>query len=205
VPLGEYATQTSLDFGTHLEQFCSWYFEDAKKMGKVIKIEIPLFPTPNGNHEARSQFAVYVKSDKTADESKIDRLLSLGNRQKSPCRISWMGASPFCNYCKGHGHLLLHCPKRLAIVCSACNANGHVSFTCSRFSARDVKRAKGSGRMEPIKLSAYADDLMTLISSTTEWSALEDTLQTYGPAFNAKVNLSKTVAFPMAPSYSKEL
>ncbi|KAG9060708.1 hypothetical protein KI688_009824, partial [Linnemannia hyalina] len=75
----DYQFQTSLDFGTHLEQFCSWYFEDAKRMGKVIKIEIPLFPTPNGNHEARSQFAVYVKSDKTADEFKIDRLLSLGN------------------------------------------------------------------------------------------------------------------------------
>ncbi|KAG9060865.1 hypothetical protein KI688_007934 [Linnemannia hyalina] len=54
--------QTSLDFGIHLEQFCSWYFEDVKKMGKVIKIEIPLFSTPNGNHEARSQFAVYVKN-----------------------------------------------------------------------------------------------------------------------------------------------
>ncbi|KAG9061130.1 hypothetical protein KI688_007760 [Linnemannia hyalina] len=61
------------------------------------------------------------------------------------------------------------------------------------------------GRTEPIKLSAYADDLMTLISSTTEWSALEDILLTYGRASNAKVNLSKTMAFPMAPSYSKEL
>ncbi|OAQ22473.1 hypothetical protein K457DRAFT_131251 [Linnemannia elongata AG-77] len=60
------------------------------KMGKVIKIEIPLFPTPNGNYEARSQFTVYVKSDKTAEDCKIGRLLSLGSRQKAPCRISWM-------------------------------------------------------------------------------------------------------------------
>ncbi|KAF9129835.1 hypothetical protein BGW39_003775, partial [Mortierella sp. 14UC] len=121
----DYQFQSSLDFGIQLEQFCSWYFEDTKKMGKVIKIEIPLFPTPNGNYKARNQFAVYVKSDRTADDCKIDRLLPLGNRQKAPCRISWMGATPFCNYCKGYGHLILQCPKRLAIVCSACNANGH--------------------------------------------------------------------------------
>jgi hypothetical protein len=139
----DYQFHSSLDFGVRLEQFCSWYFEDTMKMGKVIKIEIPLFPTPNGNYEARSQFTVYVKSDKTAEDCKIDRLLSLGSRQKAPCRISWMGASPFCNYCKGDGHLIPQCPKRLAIVCSACKANGHVSFTCSRFSARDAKGAKG--------------------------------------------------------------
>ncbi|KAK3827328.1 MAG: hypothetical protein J3R72DRAFT_426237 [Linnemannia gamsii] len=65
----DYQFLSSLDFGVRLEQFCSWYFEDFKKMGKVIKIEIPLFPTPNGNYEARSQFAVYVKSDKTAVDS----------------------------------------------------------------------------------------------------------------------------------------
>ncbi|KAF9541636.1 hypothetical protein EC957_002877, partial [Mortierella hygrophila] len=91
----DYQFQSSLDFGVPLEQFCSWYFEDTMKMGKVIKIEIPMFPTPNGNYEARSQFTVYVKSDKTAEDCKIGRLLSLGSRQKAPCRISWMGASPF--------------------------------------------------------------------------------------------------------------
>lgn len=61
------------------------------------------------------------------------------------------------------------------------------------------------GRTESIKLGAYADDLMTIISTTAEWIALENCLQTYGRASNAKVNLSKTVAFPMAPSYSIEL
>ncbi|KAK3805460.1 MAG: hypothetical protein JOS17DRAFT_781365 [Linnemannia elongata] len=145
----DYQFQSSLDFGARLEQLCSWYFEDTKKMGKVIKIEVPLFPTPNGNYEARGQFTVYVKSDKTAEACKIDRLLSLGSHQKAPCRISWMGASPFCNYCKGDGHLIPQCPKRLAIVCSACNANGHVSFTCSRFSARDAKEAKASNTEQP--------------------------------------------------------
>jgi len=61
------------------------------------------------------------------------------------------------------------------------------------------------GRTVPIKLGAYADDLKTIISTTSEWTALEDCLQIYGRASNAKVNLSKTVAFPMAPSYSVEL
>ncbi|KAF9111579.1 hypothetical protein BGW39_004320, partial [Mortierella sp. 14UC] len=96
----DYHFQSSQDFGDNLVNFCKWYFETTKKMGKVLKVEIPLFPTPNGNYEARSQFAVYVKCDKTPEENKIDRQLSLGNRQKTPCRISWMGASPFCNYCK---------------------------------------------------------------------------------------------------------
>ncbi|KAG0247260.1 hypothetical protein BGZ95_008857, partial [Linnemannia exigua] len=45
----DYQFHTSLDVGVHLEQFCSWYFEEFKEMGKVIKIEIPLFLTPNGN------------------------------------------------------------------------------------------------------------------------------------------------------------
>lgn len=144
----DYHFQTSLDFGPHLEQFCSWYFEESKRMGKVIKIEIPLFPTPNGNYEARSQFAVYVKSDRTAEECGIDRQVSLGSRQKIPCRVSWMGAPPFCNYCKGYGHFIPQCPKRLSIICSACNASGHVSFTCARFSARDAQEAKGK---EPVR------------------------------------------------------
>ncbi|KAF9112822.1 hypothetical protein BGW39_003961 [Mortierella sp. 14UC] len=71
--------------------------------------------------------------------------------------------------------------------------------------APSIYGVKIPGRMEPIKLGAYADDLMILISTTTEWTALKDALQIYGRASNAKVNLSKTVAFSMSPSHSKEL
>ncbi|KAH7052673.1 hypothetical protein BKA57DRAFT_526697 [Linnemannia elongata] len=42
----DYQFHSSLDFGVRLEQFCSWYFEDTMKIGKVIKIEIPLLPPP---------------------------------------------------------------------------------------------------------------------------------------------------------------
>ncbi|KAH7044379.1 hypothetical protein BKA57DRAFT_495117 [Linnemannia elongata] len=46
---------------------------------------------------------------------------------------------------------------------------------------------------------------MTIKSTTAEWTVLENCLQIYNRASNAKVNLSKTVAFPMTPSYSIEL
>ncbi|KAK3813584.1 MAG: hypothetical protein J3R72DRAFT_498512 [Linnemannia gamsii] len=191
----DYQFHTSLDFGVQLEQFCSWYFEDFKEMGKVIKIEIPLFPTPNGNYEARSQFAVYVKSDKTADDCRIDRLLPMGSRQKAPCRISWMGATPFCNYCKGYGHLIPQCPKRLAIVCSACNANGHVSFTCSRFSARDTKGAKG-------KMTVRGQPTATpfIESSPPSSDASSSATSSSDPSSSCTTTISSTSSLASSPS-----
>ncbi|KAK3805464.1 MAG: hypothetical protein JOS17DRAFT_661224, partial [Linnemannia elongata] len=45
---------------------------------------------------------------------------------------------------------------------------------------------------------AYADDLLTLISSVDEWHALEDSLRLYGEASNARINIGKTTAFPMS-------
>jgi len=194
----DYQFHSSLDFGVRLEQFCSWYFEDTMKMGKVIKIEIPLFPTPNGNYEARSQFTVYVKSDKTAEDCKIDRLLSLGSRQKAPCRISWMGASPFCNYCKGDGHLIPQCPKRLAIVCSACNANGHVSFTCSRFSARDAKGAKG--KMPVRGQSTTTSSAEPSSSSTTTSSSAPSTSTSSSSSPSSSSSSSSSSSASPSPS-----
>ncbi|KAF9342948.1 hypothetical protein BGX26_006525, partial [Mortierella sp. AD094] len=44
---------------------------------------------------------------------------------------------------------------------------------------------------------AYADDLLCLIKSAEEWTHLKEILATYGRASNAKLNLSKTVAFPL--------
>jgi hypothetical protein len=53
-------------------------------------------------------------------------------------------------------------------------------------------------RQDPVKQGAYADDLLAMVSSVEEWEALDRALQLYGSASNAKVNLNKTVAFPMS-------
>jgi hypothetical protein len=50
----------------------------------------------------------------------------------------------------------------------------------------------------PIKLMAYADDLLVFLSQPAEWPCLLDQLETYNQASNAKVNLAKTVIFPLA-------
>jgi hypothetical protein len=44
---------------------------------------------------------------------------------------------------------------------------------------------------------AYADDLMCFIRSAEEWATLKEILDTYGRASNARLNLRKTVAFPL--------
>ncbi|CAO3569417.1 unnamed protein product [Mortierella alpina] len=64
-------------------------------------------------------------------------------------------------------------------------------------SAQDLHGITIPGRDTAIKLSAFADDLLIYLASLTEWHWLEETLQLYGRASNAKVNLAKTVAFPM--------
>ncbi|KAF9920512.1 hypothetical protein FBU30_009642 [Linnemannia zychae] len=64
--------ESSKDLGEDLEIFYTWYFEKSNHMDKVIKIEVPLFPTPNDRYSARDQFAVYVKSVSTADAYRID-------------------------------------------------------------------------------------------------------------------------------------
>ncbi|KAG0041516.1 hypothetical protein BGZ90_009800, partial [Linnemannia elongata] len=56
-----------------------------------------------------------------------------------------------------------------------------------------------------MKHGAYADDLLALVSSVAEWEALDSALTLYGRASNAKVNLSKTIAFPMARSADPQL
>ncbi|KAG0299672.1 hypothetical protein BGZ97_003588, partial [Linnemannia gamsii] len=44
---------------------------------------------------------------------------------------------------------------------------------------------------------AYADDLTTFIKSLEEWNCLKDIMDLFGRASNAKLNLKKTVAFPL--------
>lgn len=48
-----------------------------------------------------------------------------------------------------------------------------------------------------IKLLAFADDLLTFLNNAIEWDALREHLDRYGQASNARVNYSKTVAFPL--------
>lgn len=50
---------------------------------------------------------------------------------------------------------------------------------------------------EPLKLMAYADDLWTVIRTVEEWTCLKGIMDTFGRASNARLNLKKTVAFPL--------
>lgn len=52
-------------------------------------------------------------------------------------------------------------------------------------------------RTRPLKLMAYADDLTTFIKSAEEWSCLKEIMDLFGRASNARLNLKKTVAFPL--------
>jgi len=50
---------------------------------------------------------------------------------------------------------------------------------------------------KPLKEMAYADDLLCIIQSADEWNTLKEIMHTYGRASNARLNLRKTVAFPL--------
>ena len=49
-----------------------------------------------------------------------------------------------------------------------------------------------------IKIMGYADDLATFPRTTEEWGHLKATMEKYGQASNARLNLKKTVAFPLS-------
>lgn len=66
-------------------------------------------------------------------------------------------------------------------------------------SSREIQGIGIPGRDTAVKLSAYADDLLIYLASVDEWHWLSEALHLYGRASNAKVNLTKTVAFPMSP------
>lgn len=56
-----------------------------------------------------------------------------------------------------------------------------------------------------VRLLAYADDLLQFINSAEEWTVLQELLDLYSRASNAKVNLSKTIAFPLSRTPDPEL
>jgi hypothetical protein len=51
---------------------------------------------------------------------------------------------------------------------------------------------------QPIKLLAYADDLLVFANNRHELQAIQDRLTCYGRASNARVNYHKSVAFPLS-------
>ncbi len=71
--------------------------------------------------------------------------------------------------------------------------------------ARELRGIIIPGREAAIKLSAFADDLLIYLASLAEWQWLEEALRLYGRASNAKVNLAKTVAFPMGKEPNADL
>ncbi|KAG1033186.1 hypothetical protein G6F43_013618 [Rhizopus delemar] len=50
----------------------------------------------------------------------------------------------------------------------------------------------------PVKLLAYADDILIFINSKEEFLELQKSLKVYNSASNSQVNYSKSVAFPLA-------
>jgi hypothetical protein len=56
----------------------------------------------------------------------------------------------------------------------------------------------------PIKLLAYADDLLMILADPQEWQILLLHLQTYNNASNARVNLKKTALFTLAGNYHED-
>ncbi|CDH54787.1 hypothetical protein RO3G_11686 [Lichtheimia corymbifera JMRC:FSU:9682] len=55
-----------------------------------------------------------------------------------------------------------------------------------------------SSHVPPFKVLAYADDLLVFLQSPTEWHILLKHLKTYNLASNSKINLNKTVVFPLS-------
>ncbi|KAG0249485.1 hypothetical protein BG011_009258, partial [Mortierella polycephala] len=49
--------------------------------------------------------------------------------------------------------------------------------------------------MIPLKLKAYADDLLSFIKTAEGWASLKGIMDTFVRASNARLNLKKTVAF----------
>ncbi|KAF9129558.1 hypothetical protein BGW39_004031, partial [Mortierella sp. 14UC] len=117
-----YQFQSSLDTGDLLYQRVHDFIQTNKKMGKVIRIEIPTFPSSKGIFAPTHLFYVYVKGDCTPEDVSLERTLMIPHHQKAPVRIQWAGSPPFCNYCRQEGHFLSHCPSRLSLVCSECKA-----------------------------------------------------------------------------------
>ena len=54
----------------------------------------------------------------------------------------------------------------------------------------------------PIKLLAYADDLLVIVNNNEELQAIQDHISCYGRASNARVNYHKSVAFPLSGNRS---
>jgi hypothetical protein len=55
----------------------------------------------------------------------------------------------------------------------------------------------------PVKLLAYADDLIVFVNNSDEMQAIQDHISCYGRASNARVNYHKSIAFPLAGDRSR--
>lgn len=49
----------------------------------------------------------------------------------------------------------------------------------------------------PIKIMAYADDILIFVKSRPEYMEMEECIKTYGKASNSKINYDKSMAFPL--------
>ncbi|KAK4513077.1 uncharacterized protein ATC70_011523 [Mucor velutinosus] len=75
------------------------------------------------------------------------------------------------------------------------------STTISGYSLQHVKpiskRTNSWVAPPPLKVLAYADDVLTFVKSRAELLDLEERLRTYNKASNSKINYDKSVAFPL--------
>ncbi|KAF9118357.1 hypothetical protein BGW39_001253, partial [Mortierella sp. 14UC] len=100
----EFQFQSSADLGDDLQVWVPNLLEVTKQLGKVILIQIPLLPTPEGDHAPGHQVFAYVKGDISPEAAGLERTHLLPHHQKNPIRLQWMGGPLYCNYCKGEDH-----------------------------------------------------------------------------------------------------
>ncbi|KAG0372222.1 hypothetical protein BGX24_000543 [Mortierella sp. AD032] len=114
-------------------------------MGKVIKIEVPLYRSIYGIHLPGHQGIAHVKGNRTLEDVGIAKSHDLPGHQKAPIIINWSYTTgpPFCNYCKSEGHLIGTSAHRLSVLCGSCNAKGHFETQYGRLSDGDRKADKG--------------------------------------------------------------
>lgn len=83
-----------------------------------------------------------------------------------------------------------------------CALSANTAIQDHQFSSRGLSSASTRDTFKPIKVLAYADDTLVLLNSTSDMSALLQTITLYERSFNAKLNHSKTQAFSLSGTLS---
>lgn len=73
------------------------------------------------------------------------------------------------------------------------NISGYTMQHTKPINQRDIQLTMPA----PVKILAYADDILIFVKDRPEYMEMEECLKTYGQASNSKINYEKSVAFPL--------